>query len=263
MQSNTVVTANQPVPFANFSVEKRKAEPFTICEARYVGQDGFVVPKDFDEFHGRFPQYVRNWVRRHADGSARPEDIEDWTQDLLLHLKSLPPTSKYRKMGKQDVVQTFDPSRHYGASQPRFQNYINLCLSNKFRTMRSARLKNPLCRPGNLSLSEHVEGEEWGHASDEYCHSNSEQLRNSQQIVEKQRQDRFSILEFAGFVRRTDSGVFPALEAMYSSATQAEARGALQLTEYRFLLICDRLRELAGRYADGDPRRAGSDAWED
>jgi hypothetical protein len=263
MPSNTVVIAKQPATFANFSVEKRGADPFTIREDRYVGQDGFVVPTDFDEFYKRFPQYVRNWVRRHADGSARPEDIEDWTQDLLLHLKSLPPTSKYRKMGKQDVVQTFDPSRHYGASQPRFQNYINLCLSNKFRTMHSARQKNPLFRPGNLSLSEHVEGEEWVHASDEYCHSHSEQLRNSQQIGEKQRQDRFSILEFASFVHRTDSKVLPVLRAMYTSETKAEALGSLQLTEYRFLPICDRLRELARFYADGDPRMGQGQARED
>jgi hypothetical protein len=254
MQSNTVAIAKQPVTLANFSVENRKAEPFTICDGRYVGQDGFVVPKDFDEFHRRFPQYVRNWVRRHADGSARPEDIEDWTQDLLLHLKSLPPTSKYRKVGKEDVVQTFDPSRHYGASQPRFQSYINLCLSNKFRTIHTARLKNPLFRPGNLSLAEHVEGEDWCHASDEFCHSHSSELRNRQQLAQKQEQDRFSILEFASFVDRTDSHALPALQAMYSSANQAEARRSLQLTEYRFLLICDRLRELARWYTNGDPK---------
>lgn len=257
MQSNTVATANQPVTFATLPVEKRKAEPFTVREGRYVGQDGFVVPKDFDEFHERFPHYVRNWVRRHAHASVRPEDLEDWTQDLLLHLKSLPPTSKYRKKGKEDVVQTFDPSRHYGASQPRFQNYINLCLSNKFRTMHLARLKNPLSRPGNLSLSEHIDSDDWGLASDEYCHSHSEQLRKSQQLVEKQRQDRFYILEFASFVRRADSDVLPALEAVYSSATQAEAVRSLRLTEYRFLLACDRLRELAGCYADGNPKTGG------
>lgn len=245
MQSNTAAIANQRVSFSSFSVEKQQSEPFTIRDSRYVGQDGFVVPKDFSEFHGRFPQYVRNWVRRHVDGSAGPEDLKDWTQDLLLHLASLPPTSKYRKIGKTDVVQTFDPSRHYGASQPRFQNYINLCLSNKFRTMHVARLKNPLCHPGNLCLSEHDDGEVWGHASDEYCHSHSEQLRNSRQILEKRQEARFAILEFAQFVHRMDSDSLPALDAMYASASQAEACALLHMTEYRFLLSCNRLRELA------------------
>lgn len=50
-------------------------------------------------------------------------------------------------------MQTFDPHRHYGANSARFFNYINLCLGNKFSTMRSARMKNPFCRPGNVSLT--------------------------------------------------------------------------------------------------------------
>jgi hypothetical protein len=162
MLSNTATIEDQPITFAEFSVEKRHVEPFGIADGHYVGQDGFVVPKDFDEFHERFPQYVRNWVRKHSDRFAQPEDVEDWTQDLLIHLKCLPLTSKYREAGKEDIVQTFDPARHYGASQRRFQNYINLCLANKFNTMYAARMKNPVCRTGNLSLSEHVDGEDWG-----------------------------------------------------------------------------------------------------
>ena len=153
MLSNTATIEDQPITLTNFSVENRKAELFTIRDGRYVGQDGFVVPKDFDEFHERFPHYVRNWVKKHSDRFAQPEDVEDWTQDLLIHLKCLPPISKYREAGKKDIVQTFDPARHYGASQRRFQNYINLCLANIFRTMYLARVKNQLCRTGNLSLS--------------------------------------------------------------------------------------------------------------
>jgi len=86
-------------------------------------------------------------------------------------------------------VQTFDPARHYGASQRRFQNYINLCLANKFRTMDAARMKNPLCRTGNLSLSGHVDGEDWGAVNEEYCHAHSEHLRNPAERLEKQWQE--------------------------------------------------------------------------
>src|ERR1019366_3562415 len=137
MQSNTAAVENQPINFANFSAENlpRQSDPFTIRDGRFVGHDGFVVPKDFDEFHERFPQYVRNWVRRHADASAQKEDLEDWAQDLLIQLQHLPPTSKHRVAGKKDIVQTFDPHKHYGANQARFQNYINLCLANKFRSL--------------------------------------------------------------------------------------------------------------------------------
>ena len=153
MLSNTEAVQNQPLKFANIPVENRTPDPFRFVDGPYVGHDGFVVPQNFDEFHQRFPEYVRNWVRRHVDRSTPKEDVEDWAQDLLIYLRYLPATSKHRNAGKQDVVQTFDPCKHHGANSARFFNYINLCLANKFRSMQSARMKNPLSRPGNLSLT--------------------------------------------------------------------------------------------------------------
>lgn len=142
MHANTVVAEN----FASFSVEKPKSDPFTIADGRYVGHNGFVIPRDFGEFYERFPHYVRSWVGRHADRSTK-QDVEDWTQDLLIHLSCLPANSKHRQSGKRDVVQTFDPHKHYGANSARFFNYVNLCLGNRFKTMHSTRMKNPICRP--------------------------------------------------------------------------------------------------------------------
>ena len=164
MTSNTVEVESHPVNFPSFSVEKRtyKPDPFTIKDGRSVGSDGFVVPKDFAEFHERFPDYVHRWVSKHVATSASQEDVEDWTQDLLIHLSGLPLMSKYREAGKKDIVATFDPLRHYGANEARFRNYINLCLANKFRTMHSKRMKDALCRPGNLSLDGQTEGEDPG-----------------------------------------------------------------------------------------------------
>jgi|ERR1017187_76988 hypothetical protein len=214
MQSNTAAVANQPVDFTYISVENRKADPSTIADGRYVGHDGFVVPKNFDEFHERFPQYVRNWVNRHVNRSTPKEDVEDWTQDLLIHLRCLPATSKHRETGKQDVVQTFDPHKHYGANSARFFNYINLCLANKFRTIYSKRMKNPLCRPGNLSLRSHWEEADRDQVGDEFCHAHSTHLRKRCQRQEKQREDRQLIGEFVDFVQREDSGVLPAMETM-------------------------------------------------
>jgi hypothetical protein len=57
-------------------------------------------------------------------------------------------------------VQTFDPLKHYGTNEARFRNYINLCLANKFRTMRSKRMKDALCHPRNLSLDGRTESED-------------------------------------------------------------------------------------------------------
>ena len=71
MQSNTAAVENQAINFASFSVENRKSDPFTIIEGQYIGHDGFVVPKNFDEFHERFPEYVRNWVKSMRTGQRR------------------------------------------------------------------------------------------------------------------------------------------------------------------------------------------------
>src|SRR6266481_4099597 len=103
MQSNTVEVENQPINFPSFSVEKKtyKSDPFTITDGRYVGSAGFVVPRDFEEILERPPDYVRKWGGKHSDRSAPKEDLEDRTQDLLIHLLNLPQTSKYREAGKK------------------------------------------------------------------------------------------------------------------------------------------------------------------
>ncbi len=253
MPSNTATTESQPAVSVNFPVEKRQSEPFTITDGRYVGHDGFVVPKDFDEFDQRFPHYIRNWVRKHAEESAQPEDLEDWTQDLLIHMRYLPPTSKYRKVGKQDIVQTFDPSRHYGAKVRRFLNYINLCLMNKFRTMYLARMKNPLCRTGNLSLGGQMDVENRGQVDDEYCHAHSEHLRRASEHLEKQGQDRHRITEVTDFVSREDSGVLPATEAILATDTHADAARFLRTTDAGFTRMRNRLRQLGKCFESGEP----------
>lgn len=131
-------------------------DPFTVNdEGHYVGDDGFIVPADFDEFYERYPKYVLNWVKKRLNRFQVDEDVEDWTQDLLIHMKFLPVTSKHRQPGAngrqqgcQDVIETFNPLQQYGASERRFRNYINFCLANKFNTVQSKRQKNPVCRPG-------------------------------------------------------------------------------------------------------------------
>jgi hypothetical protein len=155
MQSNTVEVENQPINFPSLSVKKKtyKSDPFTVRDGRYVGNDGFVVPRDFDEFYQRYPDYVRNWVSKHADRSAPREEIGE------LDARPADPRfttcrSKHREAGKEDIVETFDPVKHYGANEARFRNYINLCLANKFRTMHSKRMHDALSRPANLSLGD-------------------------------------------------------------------------------------------------------------
>ena len=53
---NTAIATNQPTFPLNLSVEEKqyKTDPFTLIDGSYVGHDGFVIPKDFDEFHHGF-----------------------------------------------------------------------------------------------------------------------------------------------------------------------------------------------------------------
>jgi hypothetical protein len=252
MLSNTAMAENQPVTFANFPVENRHDDPFTVRDGRYVGHDGFVVPKNFDEFDQRFPHYICNWVSKHAEKSAQPEDVEDWTQDLLIHMKYLPPSSKYRKAGKEDIVQTFDPCKHHGANVRRFLNYINLCLGNKFRTMQSARTKNPLCRIGDVSLSVQRDAENWGQVDDEYCYAHSEYLRRAADISEKRARDGTFIREFVAFVRREDPSVLPAIESILATGTLGDAAECLGITDARFSRLRTEIRQLGKCFMTGD-----------
>jgi hypothetical protein len=191
-------------------------------------------------------------VKRHAPSSAKSEDLEDWAQDLLIHLRHLPSTSKHREAGKEDIVQTFDPHKHHGANQARFLNYINLCLGNKFRTIHSRRMKNPLCRSGNLSLTTHFEETDRDQVGDEFCHSHSEYLRKRCERREKQQQDRHLIAEFADFVRREDSGVLPAMGAILAAGTSSRAAELLGLPAARFDQMRVRLRRLGKCFVVGE-----------
>lgn len=255
MQSNTVEVENQPVNFPNFSVEKKAYKPdhFTIKNGRYVGNDGFVVPRDFGEFYQRYPNYVRNWVNKHTDRSAPREDVEDWTQALLIHLYHLPQASKYREAGMDDIVETFDPLKHFGANEARFRNYINLCLANKFRTMHSRRMKDALCCPENLTFDEQTQGEDLRSVDDGYCHSHSTYLRMAAEASEKQSHDRAFIQEFVDFVRREDPLVLPMFEALPATGTLGDAVDWLGITESEFGRMRGRLGQLAKCFLSGNP----------
>jgi hypothetical protein len=125
-----------------------------------MGEDGFVVPKDFGEFFERDPLRVRRWVMKRLHGRFGLDAILDLEQDLLLYLCALPPDSRFRRKGANgradgctDVIQCFDPVRHYGATAGRFHNFINLCLANRLSTILAKERHNPVCDPRNLSIS--------------------------------------------------------------------------------------------------------------
>jgi hypothetical protein len=249
MPSNTACRTTRPINFANISVEKR--DPFTVVDGRYIGHDGFVVPRNFDEFYDRYPEHVRNWVRKHAARSTPIEDVEDWTQDLLIHLKYLPATSKFRADGREDIVQTFDPKKHHGANGARFFNFINLCLTNKFRAMYSKRIKNPICRPGNASFE--WEGRECDHGADEFWQAHSEYLRRRFNQQERQQNANHALREFCEFTKRKDSSVLRTLQAIAVSGTSAAAADLLGTTQHEVCRTWSRLRTLGRCFQNGEP----------
>ena len=162
-------------------------------------------------------------------------------------------TSKHREAGKEDIVQTFDPNKHYGANQARFQNYINLCLTNRFRTLRSKRMKDALSQPGNMSLDTQRERGDLFSVSDEFCHSHSEHLQRAGKASEKRDRDRAFIGEFVDFVRREDPNSLAAIESLLATGTQGAAGVFLGMTESPLARTRNRLRQLGRCFLDGEP----------
>jgi len=149
-------------------------------------------------------------------------------------------------------VQTFDPQKHHGANAARFFNYINLCLGNRFRTMHSSWMKNPICRAGNASLGGHFDEKDSGQVDDEFCHTHSEHLRRRCQRQERQRDARQVLAEFAQFVQREDSSVLAAIDAMAVTATPGGAAQLLGTTKEDFRRLRSRLRLLGRCFQTGE-----------
>jgi len=249
-------------------------------DGHFVGDDGFVVPRDFQEFYGRWPSYIRNWVKKRLYSHAPEEDVEDWAQDLLMHLQFLPAESKHRDAGKSDVIQTFNPFQQYGASERRFRNYINFCLNNKFRTMGGKLSRNPLSHPANVSIIPDHEGHSHSpscsEGTDEYIYQHSKRLSRASQREFQTQEDRLFTSQFLSFVALADPEVAPILGAVWQAGGSfTDARrfwcstcGALAsvpevdsgkhlghdlgIEQRQFNRFRSRLKELAVKFVDED-----------
>jgi len=236
-------------------------DPFTVsADGHYIGDDGFVVPANFDEFYRRYPKYVLNWVKKRLNRFSVDEDVEDWTQDLLIHMKWLPQASKHRQPGANgrpdgcaDVVETFNPYQQYGASERRFRNYINFCLANKFNTVQSKRQKNPVCRPGNIAFGISLDETDPTINSDEFIHSNSPHLEAQADKLQKQHDDRLFTNQFRDYVRKEDPSVLPAIEALSACGPMGEAAEYMGVTEQEFSRYRARLKQLAECFLKSQP----------
>lgn len=217
-------------------------DPFTIQNGHYVGHDGFVVPNCFAEFYQRFPAYVADWVRKRTRGFPAGTEAEDWTQELLLFLATLPPDSIHRRNGQEDVIQTFAPTRMHGANEARFRSFINRCLRNKFNTLHTKWRQRPLSNPRNLSLNVEYENG----ANDEFCHANSGYLRARERRMRERDEQRLRLREFVRKAESTIPGLRQFLGAFVESESWSEARGHLISGEYA--ATRERIRLLGQRF---------------
>lgn len=220
----------------------------------------FIVPADFMEFYESNPKYILNWVKKRLNKFIVDEDVEDWAQELTMHMKYLPASSKYRTAGKEDVVQTFDPYKLYGANEARFRSYINNCLANKMMTGQSKHGKNPVCRMDTMSLTSDessMEEEYTGEGTAEYIYSKSEYLSTMSAAQAKREEDRLYTSQFIAFVEREDPSMLPAIEALMSTNTQRQAAEMLQSggilgEDGDFTRFRNRLKVLAKCFLSGE-----------
>jgi len=239
-------------PYKDEPQEPYTGDPFTVsADGHFVGDDGFVVPRNFDEFYERYPKYIMNWVKKRLNRFQVDEDVEDWSQDLIIHMKFLPQGSKHRQpgangreVGCQDVIETFNPYQQYGASERRFRYYVNFCLANKFNTVQSKRQKNPVCRPGNLAFGAAADIDEVHGQGDEFIHSNSSHLTALAERKEKQHDDRLYTNQFKRFVKKEDPTVYPAIEALEATGPMGEAAAYMGVSEQEFTRLRARLKQL-------------------
>jgi hypothetical protein len=231
-----------------YTGDKFTRDPIT---GHFIGDDGFRVPLNFEEFWERYPHYIRNWVKKRLHKNIVDADVEDWEMELYQHMKYLPERSKSRTVGYNgrvagctDVVETFNPILQYGASEKRFRNYINMCLSNRFNTIVSKQNKNPICRPGNCILSSQMDPENYEVVDDEYVHTNSEHLMHITMRDRRQHEQKLFLSEYRRFVESEDPSMLAVIEAIASTGTFGEAQRELGMTEQDFNRARNRLKQL-------------------
>jgi hypothetical protein len=241
-------------------VGEYKGDPFTInTEGNYVGDDGFVVPKNFNEFYSRYPLYVRSWVQKHLyKRFIIDADVEDQEADLLMHLHYLPEKSKARLPGTNgkpegcaDVIEYFSPTKQYGASAKRFFNYLNLCLTNRFITMKTKRDKNPIQRTGNYALGAPVAPDSNEMIDDEFIHSHSSVLSQANNKENNLRDMRIYLGEFKAFVEKYDPELLHFMEVLGQSKTKVETREELGMDESSFNRAMGRVLKLKDSFING------------
>ena len=189
---------------------------------------------------------MRRWVTKRLHRRFGLDAILDLEQDLLLYLCALPPQSRFRQKGANgrpdgcvDVIQCFDPVRHYGATAGRFHNFINLCLANRLSAILAKQRHTPVCHPRNLSISsfEHAGGPETAGRIDEAFllkHSGTFAAESRRRAQAEQPVLKAYVREFERFVGYQDPNLLLVVQAIQRCETLREAERSTGLANREF-----------------------------
>ena len=108
------------------------------------------------------------------------------------------------------------------------------CSANQVIARHTKRMKDAICRPGNIALNGRGEDGAPLSVDDEYCYSHSAHLQALANASEKQSTDRAFIATFLDFVRRKDPSALPTIDALLATRTRVDAADWLGTTEGEF-----------------------------
>jgi hypothetical protein len=250
--------------------DSRSAEPYSVSpDDHFVGCDAFVVPKNLEEYLEQDPLGVRRFVMKNLGEQEMDFDEVMDIKDELLASLCLSKKSKYRKQGKTDVIQCFDPEKQHGASAKRFYNYISCCLIKRFYSRMKKRKNNPLCRSDTLRITQNPQDDDDGHlngmgeVSAEYLdkHSSVVAERHRRFNGEQGQIKRIFLGEFYEYLRKHAPELLVVVEAIKCTDNLTEARESLGMSDSVFALQMERLRDYAACFETGheiETARTGS-----
>lgn len=243
----TASTPKRKTPRSGCSnLPRGKSEPFSLSrDGHVVGTDGFVVPATFEEFVVRFPNHVRNFVRRHMP-HRQEQDIRERESDLLCFLMVLPERSIYRRRGMNgrangciDRVMAFNPVRSHGASKARFLAFVNCVLRNRFISLEESARHDPVTNLTTLHLVEEEEGGERIEAHGQISFDHLAQIMSGQGDADPC--GPFHVVEVSGFlyfVALYNPELLSVVQHLLNSARITEAQKCSGLSHRDFTRAC-------------------------